>query len=133
MALWPNLQSVKKRDQPSSEDRSRPTFLLDAASRSDEHLTDVTSVDPIAHGVPPWNLTTGEEFDPTLGTIKFLDPVMDLLGFFGMPTDWGDDDLPHVPPHPGQSPCVSLGKIRHQQTSTGVLPAKPTPLSNHSS
>jgi len=84
MALWPNLQSVKKRDQPSSEDRSRPTFLLDAASRPDEHLTDVTSIDPIAHGVPPWNLTTGEEFDPTLGTVQFLDPVMDLLGFFGV-------------------------------------------------
>jgi hypothetical protein len=86
MALWPYLQSVKKRDQPSSEDRSRPTLCLDAASRSDEHLADVLPIYLIAHGVPPWNLTTGEEFDPTLGTVQFLDPVMDLLGFFGMPT-----------------------------------------------
>jgi hypothetical protein len=38
----------------------------------------------IAHGVPPWNLTTGEELDPTLGTVQFLDPVMDLLGFLGV-------------------------------------------------
>jgi len=110
MALWPNLQSVKKvKGRPSSEDRSRPTLCLDAASRFDEHLADVLPIYLIAHGVPPWNLTTGEEFDPTLGTVQFLDPVMDLLGFFGMPTDWGDDDLPHVPPHPGLSPCVPHG------------------------
>ena len=73
-----------KETGPALVGRPVPSHLpLDAASRSDEHLTDVMPVDAVAHGVPPWNLTTGEEFDPTLGTVQFLDPVTDLLGFLG--------------------------------------------------
>ena len=121
LTLLSNLQSVKKRDRSTSEDRSRPTLAINVASCPDEHLTNVLPIYSIAHGVPPRSLAAGEEFDPTLGAVKCLDPVTDFLGLLRMPTDRCKDHLSHVDPHPGQ--FTPLGRQEAQlYVRTGVIP-----------